>query len=513
MKLKKITSFVFLLSALCLKSQFNLVEKNILLPSAKDAFCRDVIALQNGHFLLFGHSADSVANSFESRLNIVEVDSAGNYLWRKYYSEPNWQYFSYNLSPRISLKKGNSLYITSCQQNATGNVRSKLLKTNLAGDTIWTRTFSLGDSSNFNNFSMCFSRDGGLLLADVVVTYSPSFNNHEVFKLNITKVDSNGTVLWTKNTLPPNLNWYQYAYDIVEDRISKQILIAGKISKPNLNPAIFKFDSLGNYLTNIAFDLQSFGSSQNLIIQTQDGYFLSGGYTYLGQQQGQDTYWSNLIKFKPDGTVIFSRTYEEQSPFNNFYRLKESLDSSLLMIGVIDTGFIKHYSINTLVRLMKISKTGEFRWLKYLHNTNSADVIDYPLSFDTGAKNSVLVTNSFYTDYNGRRPFSFFLTDTSTCIFNNANCFSISNVVESNKNSKSTVSPNPARDFVTINNLPFNSKITIETIFGQSMLSVNCDLESITLPIYELPAGIYLVRIGCASQHLSTTKLFITKGD
>ncbi|MBK8563963.1 MAG: T9SS type A sorting domain-containing protein [Saprospiraceae bacterium] len=78
--------------------------------------------------------------------------------------------------------------------------------------------------------------------------------------------------------------------------------------------------------------------------------------------------------------------------------------------------------------------------------------------------------------------------------------------------------PNPASDeftvtFVIATLLQTPAKITITSMVGQPIAEyvVEGGTESISLPVHQIPAGIYWVKLSTANKPVGVKKLIITK--
>lgn len=196
---------------------------------------RDICLKPNGHFLLTGFS-NSFGNGYE--VYNVEVDSLGNEIWSKTYGGSDWDFAYSNLSlpngdvlitgNTYSFGNGNSdgflMQINNLGDSlwwknygtAADNVLRQsilttdneilsigytitqngdkdfyLVKCNLLGDTIWTKTY--GSSLDDEGFSIIQSINGNYILAGYTEGFTAIGSDGYYFE-----VDTSGVIIWTQ---------------------------------------------------------------------------------------------------------------------------------------------------------------------------------------------------------------------------------------------------------------------------------------------------------------------------
>jgi hypothetical protein len=171
-----------------------------------------------------------------------------------------------------------------------GNSDVYLIKTNSAGDTLWTRTYGGGEDDV--GYSVQQTTDGGYVIAG----YTNSFGagNSDVYLI---KTDASGDTLWTR-TYGSNNNDYGYSVQQTEDG---GYVIAG-YTRFYSDVYLIKTDSLGGTLWT-----RTYGGVDNdygySVQQTTDVGYVIVGLTESFGAGYSDVY---LIKTDPDGIVGIS---------------------------------------------------------------------------------------------------------------------------------------------------------------------------------------------------------------
>jgi hypothetical protein len=189
-----------------------------------------------------GYIVAGTASSFGSgysRVYLVKTNPNGDTLWTKTISK-------YNHDTGISLyETSDSAYIISGFASPwSGNIKVLLIKTDLNGDTLWTKVYGGNDNYHFCCNFIEQTNDGNFFIAG-----SPS----------LIKTNSNGDTLWTKN-YPGRCLSGSKTYD-------DGFIITGSISNwPNQEDIfLIKTDSFGNSIGTLGIINESLSLSNKII--------------------------------------------------------------------------------------------------------------------------------------------------------------------------------------------------------------------------------------------------------
>lgn len=215
--------------------------------------------------------------------------------------------------------------------NPTLSGQMHLIKTDELGNTIWEYSY---DTAKFSIATcMTIDQEGNYVLAgSSVEKETPNFPNNN---LNITKVDQDGGVLWSREYG----NFNRFGADVATD---------------------IQLASNGDYLV-IGFTSAVVGSTENAL-NDNDIYALRINAT--------------------DGSVVWERTYGLRSPLNDMgFAIKEDLDGNLIWLGTVQIGVNQ-----SRMRLVKTDAEGTPLW-----------DFDYPLQGGSQEAGDLLIGNAGYT--------------------------------------------------------------------------------------------------------------------
>jgi hypothetical protein len=166
-----------------------------------------------------------------------------------------------------------------------------------AQDTLWTRTYGGGSDDRGHSFQQ--TADGGYIV--VGETESFGAGNHDVYLI---KIDLNGNTLWTR-TYGGSSDDKGHS---VQQTTDEGFILAGEAKSfgaGNYDMYLIKINSAGTILWNRTYG----GSSEDrcyAVQQTADGGFILAGETNSFGAGGYDYF---LVKTDSIGNLIWNRTY------------------------------------------------------------------------------------------------------------------------------------------------------------------------------------------------------------
>jgi hypothetical protein len=235
----------------------------------------------------------------DNNVYLIKTNTNGDTLWTKALG-PVYPASSFGNS--VQQTSDNGYVIAGRMKTGGGSIdRVYLIKTNPSGDTLWTKTFGLGQGTAY---SVQQTSDGGYIIgADLDIFNGQSYNVYLV------KTNANGDELWTKTFGGTD-------YDIggsAQQTTDGGYVIVGNIRSIGAGGFDFyliKTNSNGDTLWTKTFggtDEEYGGSVQ----QTTDGGYVITGYTRSFGAGNNDVY---LIKTDANGVV--SVNPEESIPLN-----------------------------------------------------------------------------------------------------------------------------------------------------------------------------------------------------
>lgn len=158
--------------------------------STDQAFC--VQQTSDGGYILTGVTK-SFACSGDQDLWLLKTDSEGDTLWTRIYGDSGE--FDLDEGRFVQETPDGGYIVFGCKNNGPNPLTEFwLLKTDEAGDTLWTRTYDLTERGGWH-FGSCVQQttDGGYILTGTS-TYPTSIWQ----ALSLIKTDSTGDTLWTR---------------------------------------------------------------------------------------------------------------------------------------------------------------------------------------------------------------------------------------------------------------------------------------------------------------------------
>lgn len=502
-----------------MSAQSSGIQKRIYLPKSNNAYSRDIVETSPGNFVLIGQSIDSVGNQLENHLTLVGVDHDGNVQWQKSYGNNKFRYMHIGGTSRYVLKHNGFLYSALSVVDSNFQEPGTLTKFNFNGDTIWQKKYYQSNPATQSFFnSVCPSVDNGFLITGAIQTNTPSYNGHPTVGLYLLKIDANGTKLWDKTLYKANLDETQTGYDIVQDSVSKRIIIIGNqdaVSGGSAN--VLVLDSIGNLIIQKGqgSGTQFFGDGLMNLIQTKDKNFIASGAVEYPSSDIR----AFLVKFDTNANVIFGKEYDTLGYDNAVTRVAELGDGSLITGGALEV--INKYTngLKYLTRIMKVDQNGNFLWKKYFENYKDAQNTEFLLGLSLTSNEEIAFTS--FCDCVKPAPvtFMFYRTDTNYCDANAVACYDVTGVEEAEHvlaAHQFVLYPNPATNSCILkwkSDFQFKTaEIELRNILSELVFKE----EGINLREYPINTqpyadGVYVVRVLVNNQFVSERKLVIVR--
>jgi hypothetical protein len=269
----------------------------------------------DGGYIIFGDTDSFDPNFWDVWL--IKTNSSGDTLWTKVLGA-NQYYF---VESGLELPGSGYVFAGYTKTTAGGPEDIWLVKTDLDGDTVWTKTY--GGSDRDLPHSISRTQDGGFIIAGS--TKSQSAGDFDAWLI---RTDSNGNLVWTKT-------YGGTGYDLGED--AKQtddngFIIAGVTeSFGHMNNYVdawlIKTDSDGDTLWTKTFGGDTHDGALS-VVQTSDGCYVWTGYLDISTFN-QDLW---VLKTDASGNTLWSETYG--GTFNNIGRcINKTDDENLIITG------------------------------------------------------------------------------------------------------------------------------------------------------------------------------------
>ncbi|PHR31050.1 MAG: hypothetical protein COA38_08895 [Fluviicola sp.] len=329
-------------------------------------FCYAFENTPDGGYILAGTTASFGAGSGDHF--IVKVDSIGTFEWQKFYGGAGFE----KLNDVILSNDSSFYFLGITSSSGAGAEDAQVLKTNLNGDTLWTKTY--GGALNDNATSLIQASDSNLLFVGWTNNYNASISS-----VLLNKIDPAGNLIWTKT--------YGGAFS---DRGTHLIqtsdggyMISGNTQSSTAGMFnklyLIKTDNLGDTIWTRAYNNHNFTHGIH-IEQTSDG-----GYIITGTE--------GISVFSPD-LFLFKIDQNGNEEWNLIYGGYE-MDYGLCVKQTFDEGYVVTGLNSSMgagqqdVYLLKIDKTGNSTGLYPIEQNQFLEIYPNP----TAGKISIKTEN------------------------------------------------------------------------------------------------------------------------
>lgn len=288
-----------------LYSQSNTWQR--IFGSPRDDYATTAFKTIDGNYLMAGEKAviDINTGFYISQTYLVKFNIYGNIIWQKYYGDS--AFFIYPTSA-IEMPGGNILITYVSSNNNDGNI----LKYNSDGNLIWQKTFS-NEITGFFNLSLVDSNETILINGD--------YNTGSTYLPNLTKLDTNGNLIWTKHC---NENYGAIGYYNSDEgyyAVGQTGNYSGFISKRDTSGNLIWRKLKPNPYGNYFFRLYS------MVQISKSTYYSIGVLNDIPNHGGL-----YILKIDSSGNSIFYKTYLKENLYGVYIK-KTLKDQYLIAMG------------------------------------------------------------------------------------------------------------------------------------------------------------------------------------
>ncbi|NQT61882.1 MAG: T9SS type A sorting domain-containing protein [Candidatus Marinimicrobia bacterium] len=343
-----------------------------------------VIQTSDEGFLVVGYTSSFGAGGDDFWL--VKTDLSGDTLWTKTFGGP-----STDEATSVIQTVDNGYMIGGTTRSwGAGSYDAWLIKTDSIGDTLWTRTYggSRGDEAN----SVIHTPEGGYLMAG----YTKSFGNGNR-DIWLVCIDSLGDTLWTR-TYGGVSN--DVAMEVIQSNDDGYIVCGytASFGAGSNDLWLLKIDAQGDTLWT-----QTYGGPDEemaySVLQTLDDGIIISGHTYSFGSGMADLY---LVKTDSEGDLLWTRTFGSGDDEYAFSIIEEP-DGSLMVAGATRSWGIG----SSDYLLIKIDSQGDALWAR----TYGGNGPEEPSTIVPTADGGYLLAGSTQSFGSGRDDFWLVKTD------------------------------------------------------------------------------------------------------
>lgn len=467
----------------------------------------------DGGYIIAGESdstnGDVTGNHGTSDFWIVKLNALGIIEWQKSLGG------SYSDMANSIQQTSDGGYIVAGESNSIngdvtgnhGNADYWIVKLDPSGNIQWQK--SLGGSNRDAANSIKQTSDGGYIVAGESSSNNGDVTgNHGNFDFWIVKLDPSGSIQWQKS-LGGSL--YDGANSIQQTSDGGYIVAGGASSSNgdvtnnhgNTDFWIVKLDASGT----IQWERSLIG---NLADTAQSIHQIEGGYIVTGPSNSQNSEVptnfgiSNycVAKLDSNGNTVWQKYFggsNNDYPFST----QQTTDGGYIVAGgsqSLDGDVVGNHGNNDFW-IIKLNSSGNMEWQKSLGGSAFEDAYSIKQTNDGGF---VLagITQSADGDVTGYH--------------GNSDAWVVKlgaflSTEESNIKNNITIYPNPAKDFVNIDNLPSESTISITDAAGRKISSKKYSEKNVSINTSGLINGNYIIQVVNQGTTILSKKIIISK--
>lgn len=247
-------------------------------------FANDIIPLPGGNFIIVGNTY-SFGNG-NSDIYLIEIDPSGNEVWSKTIGTAGEE-----VAKAAVLGNDNHLYICGSYYE-TSEVYSDgyVVKADLSGDTVWTRTFGADSTEHFADIVELQS--GGFMVVGNTLSFDYANKKSQIYMV---KVDNSGAQIWERTE---GGQGDEYISEIEQNPAGIIAFIGTTTSAGfgNTEMMLFQVNDSGFWVDSPDYGSQAY----------EDGYSVhnthDNGYILAGITNGFDLRNNNVYIIKTDST-------------------------------------------------------------------------------------------------------------------------------------------------------------------------------------------------------------------
>jgi type IX secretion system substrate protein len=303
----------------------------------------------DGGYIITGRTVDFGADTVN--VYLIKTDIYGDTLWTKTFGGANADY-----GQGVQQTSDGGFIIAGYSRSfAAGQDQVYLIKTDNNGNPLWTKTY--GGANGDQAFAVQQTTDGGFIIAGYATSFGTGSMGGDIYLI---RTDPIGDTLWTKTY---GGIYYESAYSVKQTSDSG-FIIAGHnslVMSGNTEIYLVKTDANGNLLWTKTFG-GAFYDWARSVLQTSDGGYIITGYTL---SFGAGIYDAYLIKTDSNGDSLWTKTYGGTNE-DGSYSIQQTSDGGFIMAGYT----FSFGAGGSDVYLIKTDINGNLLWTKTFGGTS-----------------------------------------------------------------------------------------------------------------------------------------------
>lgn len=301
-----------------------------------------IIETSEPAYIAVGHSSNGHNVDRRHVGWLVKLNVDGDTLWTKSYGESDVKSYLWSAT-----ETSDSCYVLVGDQWSSERGRELwLVKTDTSGDTLWTKTYD--NQADLTGFGVIETSDESFVIVGISF---PVYPDESDYQISVVKTDRNGNALWMRTY--GDLH-YDESFSVIETS-DNFYLIAGFSVSSQYCGLLFKMDASGDTLWSRSFDEYQFSS----VIETSNLTYVVAGTKHEGSHQRL-----SLLETDFNGNVTWSRVFGENDKYSTT-SLIETHDNSYVLSG--ERG--DFYPDTLKAFLMKVDHNADSLWFKTYERT------------------------------------------------------------------------------------------------------------------------------------------------
>lgn len=444
---------------------------------------RSLAQTPDSGFILVG-SSGSFGNG-SSDVYIIRIDSLGTYIWSKVYGGNNTE----GANCIKCFNDGTCVIAGYTNTYGNGAYDAYVLKINLLGDTLWTKTFG-GNAWDFAH-SIQGTFDGGYMIAGE--TFSNTNGENDMW---LVKISANGQLEWEKKYGGP---LQDFAKDVVQLSDSSYVLVGATESKGKgmFDVFLLRINQIGDTLFTKTYGEIKNDVAHSIHYNSNDQTLALAGYTENFGALNRDFY---IIRTDTLGDTLWTHRVHGPDGDEEWFSINMDNGSDYILTGysysIIGAGYEDVFFMRITPGKL-ITQLTTYGWLEYERGYSI-------IPTKQGGQAIVATTNSFG---NGNNDVFFIKTkydgfysyqNAPAEVYHDTNHVHIS-IQSYQSNIHYNIFPQPATDYLQVDldflrETSFKASVSFYSQVGSIVYSIKNQISpSFQIPLSEWPAGIYFM--------------------
>jgi hypothetical protein len=393
---------------------------------------------------------------------------------------------------------GDIVNLVDYDKDSTG-AEILLVKINLNGDTLWTKTLGIGDGDELVS-RIINTSDGGFAI------FGQTCNKQETnCDYYLMKVDSNGNKLWHK-TYSLNANSWELPQSVIETK-EKGFLMVGHTTG-GISSVIVKTDSSGKQLWKKSFNKNgsAFSFVSNVYHAENNTYLFVGGIGNSVSHKG----W--ILRTDTSGKFIKEIRVGIDGYYTTFIALAER-DNKIYVQGETKE-YLPPQTENLHTCLYAFTSTGDPLWRRIYPDSLVKNrrylIYDMKPTLDNGFAMIGFGMDPKTMNPQNNQDVWFLKVDSNGCLYQPCVDMTVGIADDKEIISKVILFPNPCKDVLNITLDEEIEEVSVYNSIGQLLLQENILINN-QINIEQIPNGFLFVKIKTKGGELYSEKVWKEK--